>query len=535
MSIKLAFPDLPQNDSLFENSFFQTILATINDGILVTETNYIEKSGPKIIFVNAAFCRMTGYSAHEVIGKNPRFLQGPKTSRLQLEKLKEGLKNKASVRVNLIIYRKDESEFDVELDIVPIYNKDNICTHFVSIQREDSKRRKKEKTLKASNSFNKTIIESSPDCLKILNKNGEIIFINQNGLCLLELEDSNLILNSAWSDFWDEEQKEVVQDALKDALQGKESKFLAPCKTFKGNQKWWSVLVRPILNSKGKVIQILTVSRDITNERIIEEKISVLNENIENNIEVRTKELKKKNQELENANVELASFNYMASHDLQEPLRKIQMFSNMILDTDEKLESVERNLPKILAASDRMRNLITDLHNFSAVKSNELKLEPVNINTILEEVMFNLSEQIAENSASISTNKLPVISGIDLLLVQLFSNLIENSLKYRKQDVSPIITIKSEEADVVDAKESYNTDTTKFYKIIYTDNGIGFDNSQKEKIFKLFQRLHQKNQYSGTGIGLTICKTIMQKHGGWIEAEGVAGVSGTFIMYFPKR
>ena len=535
MSNNLAFPDLPLNDSLFENSFFQTILATINDGILVTEANYIDKPGPKIIFVNEAFCRMTGYSAQEVVGRNPRFLQGPKTSRLQLEKLKEGLKNKVPVRVSLTNYKKDQTEFEVELDIVPIYNNDNICTHFVSIQREDSKRRKKEKTLKANNSFNKTIIESSPDCLKILNKNGEIIFINQNGLCLLELEDTNVVLNSSWTDFWDEEQKELIQDALQDALQGKESKFLAPCKTFKGNQKWWSVLVRPIFNSKGKIIQILTLSRDITNERVIEEKISVLNENLENDIQNRTKELKIKNQELENANLELASFNYIASHDLQEPLRKIQMFSNMILNSDQKLESVEKNIPKILAASNRMRNLITDLHTFSAVKSNELKLQPVNLNTTLEEVMFNLSEQIVENSASLSINKLPVILGIDLLLVQLFSNLIENSLKYRKQDVSPIITIKSEEVEVIDNLDNLNSDSKKFNKIIYTDNGIGFDNSQKEKIFKLFERLHQKNQYAGTGIGLTICKTIMQKHGGWIEAEGVAGVSGTFIMYFPLK
>jgi light-regulated signal transduction histidine kinase (bacteriophytochrome) len=182
-----------------------------------------------------------------------------------------------------------------------------------------------------------------------------------------------------------------------------------------------------------------------------------------------------------------------------------------------------------------MRNLITDLHTFSAVKSTDLKLQPCDLNAILKEVLDNLSEQIIENSASISVEKLPLISGITILLVQLFSNLIENSLKYRKQDVLPIITIKSEEEEVVNAIQNYDTNTTNFFKITYIDNGIGFENSQKENIFKLFQRLHQKNQYSGTGIGLTICKSIMEKHGGWIEAEGIAGVSGTFIMYFPIK
>jgi light-regulated signal transduction histidine kinase (bacteriophytochrome) len=207
----------------------------------------------------------------------------------------------------------------------------------------------------------------------------------------------------------------------------------------------------------------------------------------------------------------------------------------MILSSEEKLQAIDRNIPKILASSERMRNLITDLHTFSAVKSTDLKLQPCDLNAILKEVLDNLSEQIIENSASISVEKLPLISGITILLVQLFSNLIENSLKYRKQDVLPIITIKSEEEEVVNAIQNYDTNTTNFFKITYIDNGIGFENSQKENIFKLFQRLHQKNQYSGTGIGLTICKSIMEKHGGWIEAEGIAGVSGTFIMYFPIK
>jgi hypothetical protein len=535
MPNKPRFPYLPKNDSLFENSFFQTILATISDGIIVTKVNEIQESEPKIIFVNDAFCKMTGYSAEEVIGKNPRFLQGSKTSKLELEKLKEGLKNKVPLRVSLTNYKKDTSEFEVELDIIPIFDKAARCTHYVYIQRVNSKRLKKEKKLKASEAFNKTIIESSLDCLKILGTDGRLIFINKNGLCLLEIEDSNSVINTFWSDLWDEEQKEIIHDAINDALKGKESKFLAPCKTYKGNQKWWSVLVRPIFDSNGSVIQILILSRDISDERKSEAKINALSKNLENKIELRTNELKVKNKELESANIELASFNYIASHDLQEPLRKIQMFSNMILSSEEKLQAIDRNIPKILASSERMRNLITDLHTFSAVKSTDLKLQPCDLNAILKEVLDNLSEQIIENSASISVEKLPLIPGITILLVQLFSNLIENSLKYRKQDVLPIITIKSEEEEVVNAIQNYDTNTTNFFKITYIDNGIGFENSQKENIFKLFQRLHQKNQYSGTGIGLTICKSIMEKHGGWIEAEGIAGVSGTFIMYFPIK
>jgi PAS domain S-box-containing protein len=526
---------LQQENSLFDNNFFKTLISTISDSIIVTEAYEIDKPGPRIVYVNESFCKMTGYSSEEVIGKSPRFLQGKKTSKFQLEKLKNALINQVPVRVNLINYRKDRSEFDVELDIVPYFNEENECTHFISVQREESKRVKKEKKIKASEAFNKTIIESSPDCLKIINVEGKLIYINQNGLCLLELEDETPILNTFWWDLWDEDQKELIKNSISEALNGQESKFFAPCKTAKGNQKWWSVLVRPIFNTKGKVIQILTLSRDISKEVKSDEEITILNKNLENKVYHRTKELKIKNEELENANIELASFNYIASHDLQEPLRKIQMFSNMILNAEDKQQAIDKNIPKILSASDRMRNLITALHTFSSIKNTDLKLQPNNLNTILENVLQNLSEQILENGASVSINKLPVVLGIDVLLGQLFSNLIENSLKYRKQEVAPMITIRSEEVTVNNAEENFILDTTQFHKIIYTDNGIGFDNSQKEKIFQLFQRLHQKDQYSGTGIGLTICKTIMQKHGGWIEAEGVSGVSGTFIMYFPIK
>ena len=236
-----------------------------------------------------------------------------------------------------------------------------------------------------------------------------------------------------------------------------------------------------------------------------------------------------KNRVLERNNEEIASFSYVASHDLQEPLRKIQSFSQLIIDKEgDTLSAVAKDyFRRIKDAAARMQALIEDLLGYAAAGAGMQTAVTVHLNEVLAEVTKQLHESIKEKSAVIHAGKLPVIKGNKSQLEQLFSNLINNALKYGKKEVSPVIDIQ--------AKLTADTgESPGFWKIIFSDNGIGFDNGAAEKIFDIFHRLHGKSDYPGSGIGLAIAKKIAENHGGFIMANGNPGAGAVFSIYFPE-
>ncbi len=245
-----------------------------------------------------------------------------------------------------------------------------------------------------------------------------------------------------------------------------------------------------------------------------------------------SKELKTKNLELENANNELASFNYVASHDLQEPLRKIQIFSKRIIDNDgEKLSDTTKDyFKRILAATERMRNLIESLLSFSRTNTKEVVFETTDLNETLLDVNTVLNELIMQKNAVIESQTLPVLNAVPVQMHQLFLNLIGNSLKYSKPGVAPHIKIIAEKVAINEVVEGITQKAT-FWKIVISDNGIGFEQQYEPKIFELFQRLHGKTDYEGTGIGLAICKKIVQLHKGTITATAQLNVGATFTFF----
>lgn len=246
------------------------------------------------------------------------------------------------------------------------------------------------------------------------------------------------------------------------------------------------------------------------------------------------RELAEKNNELAQSNIELASFSYIASHDLQEPLRKIQTFSYRILDrADKELQPEMRDyFERILLATARMKNLISDILNYSRMSTGEKNFELSDLNLLAQEAISNLEERIETTQSVITVDQLPVLHVIPYQIVQLFTNIFSNAIKYRKSNSPSVVevTVKmvhgSEFIHLVDHDHHY-------HKISITDNGIGFDQVHSEKIFELFQRLHGANAYDGTGIGLAICKRIVQNHKGLIQAEGVSGMGAVFSIYLP--
>jgi signal transduction histidine kinase/CHASE3 domain sensor protein len=247
--------------------------------------------------------------------------------------------------------------------------------------------------------------------------------------------------------------------------------------------------------------------------------------------------LEERNRDLEQSNKELASFNHIASHDLQEPLRKVQTFISRISDKDLSSISEEGReyFSRIQAAVDRMRILIEDLLLFSRANKNEKVFEKADLNEIFEAARQELSQDIEDKKARIQTAKLPVLSVIPFQIQQLFTNLISNSLKYSRDHVPPVIKITCDKIIAKDYSRIKTTDLgKKFYKFSVTDNGMGFEQQYAENIFILFHRLHHVSDFPGTGIGLSICKKIVENHGGYIEAEGHPDKGSTFTFYLPE-
>lgn len=247
--------------------------------------------------------------------------------------------------------------------------------------------------------------------------------------------------------------------------------------------------------------------------------------------------LEQQNIELEASNKELLAFNYVASHDLQEPLRKIQTFVSRLSDKEYNnlSESGKEFMGRINNSVERMRILIDDLLQYSRTTKTEKVFENTDLNDLLENAKGDSQQAIDEKKAVVQNEKLPTIMVIPFQIQQLFANLIGNSLKYSKENVPPKIKITCSKVIAADEELIPKQTKDKFYKITFKDNGIGFEQEYAEKIFVLFNRLHNKNEYAGTGIGLAICKKIVENHKGFIFAEGKPNAGALFTVYLPEE
>lgn len=288
-----------------------------------------------------------------------------------------------------------------------------------------------------------------------------------------------------------------------------------------GTTFWGNIVITALHDESNNVIGFSKVTRNLTDKKIAEDQMKEY-----------ARQMEKQNEELQRINIDLDSFTYTASHDLQEPLRKIKTFCNLIETKAGKTfsEDTAAYFNRIVAAVSRMQNLIDSLLNYSRTTSAEKILIPTDLNNIVEEVKKELAEMIAEKDAKIIYEQLPVIKVIPLQFQQLFLNIISNAIKYSRADVPPVIHITAEQFS-----ERNEDKTQKLTKISVSDNGIGFEQKYADNIFKLFQRLHGRTEYSGTGIGLAICKKIVENHNGTINAISEPGKGSTFIITIPSN
>lgn len=264
---------------------------------------------------------------------------------------------------------------------------------------------------------------------------------------------------------------------------------------------------------------LLVITQDITEEFLIK------------------LDLEQNNVVLEANNSELQAFNYAASHDLQEPLRKIETFLSRLRDTNyENLsDNGKQYMDRTLVAANRMRSLIDDLLHFSRTTRSEASFEKTDLNLLLQNAKEELAHLVEEKRAVITTEPLPVLEVIPFQIQQMFVNLIGNSLKYSSANREPRIEITCTKTSSDLEPVIRNEVKINYYKLVFKDNGIGFENQYSERIFALFNRLHSREDYRGTGIGLAICKKVIENHNGYIYAQGEPGVGSVFTILLPEQ
>lgn len=256
-------------------------------------------------------------------------------------------------------------------------------------------------------------------------------------------------------------------------------------------------------------------------------QLQLTNQGLRDEIERRQsveRELNEYGAELTRSNKELEDFAYVASHDLQEPLRKIQAFGNLLLGEYGDSLGIDGAdyLKRMHSAANRMSTLIEDLLTFSRVARTEPRRQPVDLGLTLQYVTSDLETRIADTKAKVTVGKLPVVTADPTHMRQLFQNLIGNAVKFHRPEVPPQVTVRSK------AKRGG-------FEITIADNGIGFDEKYLDRIFSVFQRLHERSNYEGTGIGLAVCRKIVERYGGTITAESTKGTGSTFIVWLPGK
>lgn len=390
----------------------------------------------------------------------------------------------------------------------------------LALRKEIEVRKEAEKALNKTAEELHYILESIPQIAFTAKADGTIEYVNEHWYAYAhdknkfpEIYGSNTNLTQRW---------------LESVHTGEELEMEVQIKKLQTEEYRYHLLrAIPVMTGQN-IIKWVGTFTDINHQKM-------MNDILEKKVNERTRELQNSNNELEASNNDLQQFASVASHDLKEPLRKIQVYSNIIKEKSflEESSDLKNYLDKVILSSGRMSRLINDLLNYSRVSQAHF-FEFSDLNKIMQEILFDLELLIAEKKATIEVGELPNAQVIPGLIRQLFQNLVSNALKFSRKDVSPVIKIKSE---IKEAKEvaDFVNGTGKYSVIEISDNGIGFDEKYVNKIFTLFQRLNSRENYEGTGIGLAIAKKIMDKHKGFITASSKENEGSTFIIVLPLK
>ena len=454
----------------------------------------IDASG-RIHLVNKAWCNYIGRSHSDHI---PCYLWDV-LPKLQLERIQQWQKNLVQLwQQQLEDINGGYSLWDLRIEPLidegqPLWlvtaSRSQLQNAIAELELADYKQ--KELKLQRSVEFVRRIMESSQDCIKVLDLDARLLYMNDGGQQIMEIDDFKQVQYAPWLNFWMDCDRQAAEQAFATAKAGKVGRFDGYCATAKGMPKWWEVIVTPMLDEDGKVREILSVSRDITVRKTAEEA------------------LQQRNQELDR-------FTYVVTHDLKAPLRGISNLAAWITeDAGDRLGAEsQKHLKMMQQRVQRMNALIDGLLRFSRVGRENLPTELIELAALLQETIDSLSPP-----AGFAINYTGSISKVvtkRLFLSQVLSNLISNAIKHHDRDLGKI------EISV----EDYDT----HYQFAIADDGPGIERSDRERIFQIFQTLKNKTSTTNTGIGLALVRKIIEEEDGklWLEENTPRGCKFCF-------
>ncbi|MHC1755145.1 MAG: PAS domain S-box protein [Methanosarcina sp.] len=454
-----------------------------------------------IISWNNGAEQVYGYSVEEIVGRNISVLEldnrkGEIKQLIERIEQGEGIRHYETLRL-----KKDSTIINVSITLSPVIDSSGKLVALSAIARDITENRKSEEALRLSNIYNRSLIEASLDPLVTIGPDGKITDVNRATEMVTGYSRDELIGTDFTNYFTDPEK---AREGYKHVFQeGLVRDYALEIRCRDGH-------ITPVLynasvyrDESGEIIGIFAAARDITERKKAEKMLEL------------------KLEELARSNADLEQFAYVSSHDLQEPLRMIASYLQLLQrkyqgELDDK---ADKYIYFAVDGASRMQNLINDLLEFSRVTTKAREFEPVNCEFVLNQVLSDLETPIKESGVAISYDPLPEIMADDIQLTQVFQNLISNAIKFCSKE-KPKIYISAE-------KESDQ------WLFSVQDNGIGIDPKYSERIFEVFKRLNKREEYPGTGIGLSICKKIVERHGGHIWVESELGNGSTFYFTLP--
>ncbi|MEG3894117.1 MULTISPECIES: PAS domain S-box protein [unclassified Microcoleus] len=455
----------------------------------------------RYVNVNRAYANKCGYKPEEMLGREWPMTVHPGDVEMMISAYQEMLTS-GKVEVEARGVRKNGAFFYKQITMVKACDEQGIFNGHHCFMKDITERKLTERALQESEFKYRQIVELAEEGIWVIDTKARTTYVNHAMARMLGYTELEMFGRSLF-DFMDEEAKQSDNDNMARRKQGIAETHEFRLKSKDGKDVWTYMSTSPFMDEKGNLLSCCALVYNISDRKEAEQQMLQL-----------TTDLKRSNQELE-------QFAYVASHDLQEPLRAVTSYTQLLAQRYQgNLDAkADKYINYVVDGAARMQQLINDLLAYSRLGTRGQEFELADCNAVVEQSLENLQIAIAETKATITYESLPTVMADEFQLIQLFQNLIGNAVKFCRQEL-PLIHISALENE-------------SEWRFSVRDNGIGIDPEYADRIFIIFQRLHSRREYSGTGIGLAICKRIVERHGGRIWVESQEGEGATFYFTIP--